>query len=102
VRRTSVVLLKVTYDPGWTVTVDGRPTPTEMIAPAFVGVRVGPGRHVVVFSYQGFSYYPELFVLALLALLALGCGPWLWARREQLIGAIGGAFGKRAGDVKAG
>jgi hypothetical protein len=56
----------------------------------------------VVFSYQGFSYYPELFVLALLALLALGCGPWLWARREQLIGAIGGAFGKRAGDVKAG
>jgi hypothetical protein len=102
VRRTSVVLLKVTFDPGWTVTVDGRPAPTEMIAPAFVGVRVGPGRHVVVFSYQGFSYYPELFVLALLALLALGCGPWLWARREQLIGAIGGAFGKRAGDVKAG
>jgi hypothetical protein len=56
----------------------------------------------VVFSYRAFSYYPELFVLALLALLALGCGPWLWARREQLIGAFGSAFGHRAGDAKAG
>jgi uncharacterized membrane protein YfhO len=102
VRRTSVVLLKVTYDPGWTVTVDGRPAPTEMIAPAFVGVRVGPGRHVVVFQYQAFSFYPELFVLALLAALALGCGPWLWARREQLIRTIGGAFGDRASGAKAG
>jgi hypothetical protein len=73
-----------------------------MIAPAFVGVRVGPGRHVVVFSYQAFSFYPELFVLALLAALALSCGPWLWARREQLIGALGGAIGKRAGKTKAG
>ncbi len=102
VRRTSVVLLKVTYDPGWTATVDGRPAPTEMIAPAFVGVRVGPGRHVVVFSYQAFSFYPELFVLALLVALALGCGPWLWPRREQLVRAFGGALRKRAGGAKAG
>ena len=85
--RTSVVLLKESFDPGWTVTVDGRPEPTEMIAPAYVGVRVGAGHHVVVFRYQAYPDYPELFGLALAAILALGFGPWLWRRRVLGSGA---------------
>ena len=72
--RTAVVLLKVSYDPGWTVTVDGKPAKTEMIAPAYVGVRVSRGIHVVKFRYQAFQYYPELFGLAGLALLILAFG----------------------------
>jgi Bacterial membrane protein YfhO len=72
--RTAVVLLKVSYDPGWTVTVDGKPVKTEMIAPAYVGVRVSRGLHVVKFRYQAFKYYPELFGLAALALLILAFG----------------------------
>ena len=85
--RTSVVLLKESFDPGWTVTVDGRPEPTEMVAPAYVGVRVGAGHHVVVFRYQAYPDYPELFGLALAAILALGFGPWLWRRRVPGSGA---------------
>jgi hypothetical protein len=85
--RTSVVLFKESFDPGWTVTVDGRREPTEMIAPAYVGVRVGAGHHVVVFRYQAYPDYPELFGLALAALLALGFGPWLWRRRVPGSGA---------------
>lgn len=81
--RKAVVLLKVSYDPGWTVTVDGKEEPTEMIAPAYVGVRVGPGTHVVEFRYQAFSYYPELFALALATLVVLGAGPSCWRRWKK-------------------
>lgn len=83
VKRTAVVVLKVTFDPGWTVSVDGRPEPTEMIAPAYVGVRVGPGTHVVIFRYRAYPDYPELFALGLMALLALGFGPLYWDRRRR-------------------
>lgn len=72
--RTAVVLLKVSYDPGWTVTVDGRRAKTEFIAPAYIGVRVSKGTHVVKFRYRAFPYYPELFALAGIAVLLLGFG----------------------------
>jgi len=78
--RTAVVLLKSSFDPGWTVTVDGIPAKTEMLAPALVGVTVGPGRHIVVFQYQAYPDYPLLFAIALLTLLGFGLGPYLWRR----------------------
>ncbi len=62
--RPAVVLLKESFDPGWHVSVDGRPAATEMLAPARVGVRIPAGRHRVVFFYEGYSWYPELFALA--------------------------------------
>jgi len=52
------------YDPGWRALVDGRAVATEMVAPALVGVRVGPGVHTVRFVYKGFPDYPQLLVLA--------------------------------------
>lgn len=94
--RTAVVLLKATYDPDWTVTVDGKPRPTEMIAPAYVGVRVGPGTHVVAFRYRPFAYYPELAALGLLAAVILACAPPLWRRRERSHRTVAG------GDTNAG
>lgn len=72
--RTAVVVLKVSYDPGWTVLVDGKSAKTEFIAPAYVGVRVNKGTHLVKFRYQAFKYYPELFALAAIAILVLGFG----------------------------
>ena len=41
-RRRAVVLLKATYDPRWTVTVDGQHAKPEMMAPSLVGVEVPP------------------------------------------------------------
>jgi hypothetical protein len=69
--RSSVVLLSVSYNPGWQATVDGRASPTEMVAPALIGVRVGPGVHTVRFVYRGFPDYPQLFVLAAIGLIGL-------------------------------
>jgi len=69
--RPGVVLLSASFDPGWRATVDGRPAPVQMLAPALVGVAVGTGTHRVEFTYQGFAYYPELLLLAGLVLVAL-------------------------------
>ncbi|MCU1492265.1 MAG: Bacterial rane protein YfhO, partial [Acidimicrobiaceae bacterium] len=63
VERTAVVLLSASYDPGWQATVDGRRVATEMVAPALVGVRVGPGLRTVRFVYRGFPDYPQLLLL---------------------------------------
>jgi hypothetical protein len=76
--RTATVVLSASYDPGWHATVDGRPTPTVMVAPALVGVVVGPGTHTVTFHYDGYGSYDALFGLALVVLAALALGPPVW------------------------
>jgi hypothetical protein len=79
-RRNCVVVLSASYDPGWSATVDGRPVATQMIAPALVGVPVGPGVHAIVFRYDGFGSYDELWALSVLVLLGLGLGPLAWRK----------------------
>lgn len=85
VRRPAVVLLHSSYDPGWVATVDGKRTPTEMVAPALVGVPVDPGRHEVVFTYERYGALPALLGLAVLTLGASALGPlaWKWRRRRH-------------------
>lgn len=75
--KPGTLLFSVAYDPGWHAWVDGRPTPTEMLAPALVGVKLAPGRHYIVFRYIGFRWYPELWVCGLLSLV----GAFLLGRR---------------------
>jgi hypothetical protein len=81
--RRSTVVLSASYDPGWHATVDGRPAPTVMVAPALVGVVVGPGVHTVTFSYAGYGSYTALFVLALVVLAALAVAPLGWRRLRR-------------------
>ncbi|HUI02038.1 MAG TPA: YfhO family protein [Acidimicrobiales bacterium] len=69
--RRAVAVLSASFDPGWTVQVDGRPARTEMLAPALVGVALTPGAHTVVFRYGGFGLYPVLFAVVALTALAL-------------------------------
>jgi hypothetical protein len=75
--RAGALLFSVSYDPGWRAWVDGRPVPTEMLAPALVGIRLGAGVHHVVFRYVGFRWYPELWALGLAGLAAA-----FWAGRR--------------------
>jgi hypothetical protein len=82
-RRRAVVLLKVSYDPGWTATVDGRRVRTIMLAPALVGVEVSRGTHQVVFTYHGYADYPILIAVAVATQLGVGVGPWWWRRRGR-------------------
>ena len=81
-RRRAVVLLKVSYDPGWRATVDGHPTPTVMLAPALVGVVVPSGAHRVVFTYHGYGDYRFLVGVAVVTQLGVGFGPWWWRSRR--------------------
>jgi hypothetical protein len=85
--RRSTVVLSASYDPGWHATVNGHPAPTVMVAPALVGVVVGPGVHTVTFSYAGYGSYTALFVLALAVLAALAFAPLGWRRLRQSTGA---------------
>ncbi|HWF79214.1 MAG TPA: YfhO family protein, partial [Streptosporangiaceae bacterium] len=78
-RRRAVVVLSASFDPGWSVTVDGRGVATQMISPALVGVAVPAGVHQLTFRYAGFAGYPELLALAV---LALAVSAWLSLRRR--------------------
>src|SRR5262249_16216617 len=69
--RPATVLLKSTYDPRWTVTVDGRPAKTVMMAPSLVGVDVPAGQHVVRFKYRPYGNYPLLLAIGFVTLLGL-------------------------------
>ena len=69
--RTAAVVLSSSFDPGWSVRVDGRPAAVEMLAPALPAVRVGPGVHSITFSYIGFGFYPELFAVGVVTLVVL-------------------------------
>ena len=85
--RRSTVVLSASYDPGWHATVNGRPAPTVMVAPALVGVVVGPGVHTVTFSYAGYGSYTPLFVLAVVVLAVLAVAPLGWRRLRRSTGA---------------
>jgi hypothetical protein len=79
--RHAVVLLKASYDPRWTVTVDDVAQKPMMMAPSLVGVDVPPGRHVVEFKYRPYSHYTLLLTIGALTLLGLA----LFPRREALV-----------------
>ena len=81
--RRATVVLSASYDPGWHATVNGRPVPTVMVAPALVGVVVGPGVHTVTFNYTGYGSYDALFVLALAVFVVLAVAPLVWRRARD-------------------
>jgi hypothetical protein len=79
-RKPGTLLFSAAYDPGWHAWVDGRPMPTEMLAPALVGVHLAPGEHHIVLRYSGFQWYPELWAFGLLGV----AGMFLIGRRRDL------------------
>lgn len=80
-RQPGVVVLSASFDPGWTVTVDGRVGAIQMVAPALVATAVPAGAHRIVFRYDGFAAYPELFALSGLTLFAVLVGGALRRRK---------------------
>jgi hypothetical protein len=93
--RAAVVLLKASYDPRWTATVDGVRAKPTMMAPSLVGVQVPAGTHDVRFRYAPYDQYPLLLAIGALALLALALLP----RREALRRLLRArARGPRVGD----
>ncbi len=81
-RRPGSLLASVAFDPGWRAVVDGKPAPVSMLAPAVMGVAVGPGEHTVVLRFYGFSWYPELWALSLAAVAGMA----MYGRRRSPAG----------------
>ncbi|MGH9268033.1 MAG: YfhO family protein, partial [Acidimicrobiales bacterium] len=48
----ALVVVAETWFPGWEASVDGRPTTVVKADATFLGVPVGPGRHVITLAYQ--------------------------------------------------
>lgn len=80
-------MLSTSYDPGWTATVNGRPQPTLMVAPALVAVDVPAGTDHVVFRFHGYGDYPELLALSGLTLVMLAAVPVSLRRARRRRGA---------------
>jgi hypothetical protein len=78
-RRRGAAVLKVAFDPGWRVTIDGEEAQTFIAAPALVGVIVPEGEHVLVFTFRS---APPTWLFLLLGGLAL-----FGARRASRWGA---------------
>ena len=80
-RRPAVVVLKMSYHPRWTVTVDGERADPVLVAPGFLAVEVPAGRHDVAFRYRAISGWETLAWMALGALGLLGLV--MWDRRSR-------------------
>jgi uncharacterized membrane protein YfhO len=82
--RAAGVLLKESFDPRWTVTVDGTTRKPVMIAPSLVGVEVPAGTHTIAFRYKPYPNYPILVTIGLLSVVALT----IWPRRRSLTSRV--------------
>ena len=89
-RRPGVVVLSASYDPGWTATVNGRPVPARMVAPALVAVNVPAGTDRVEFRFHGYGDYPAPLALSGLSLALIAVVP-VCARRARRRRDAGGA-----------
>jgi hypothetical protein len=47
-----LLVVSESHDPGWLVSIDGNPAEVEQVNGEFLGCLVGPGRHVVEFSFR--------------------------------------------------
>ena len=72
VERSSVLVMTDTWDPGWSATVDGQAAPVLQADHALRGVRLGPGQHRVVFSFEPSWLLPGVLIsLSSLAVVIL-------------------------------
>ncbi|MGA7670726.1 MAG: YfhO family protein [Nitrolancea sp.] len=69
----TMVMVKVTYHPGWHVTIDGNTVEPVMLMPSFVGIPVPAGTHSVQLTYESGSLRDLLgiFGIVLLGLTAV-------------------------------
>ena len=80
-RRQGVVLVKTSFDPRFVAFVDGQEVPTQMLAPALVGIPVDEGEHDVVLTYRPYPGYGPLFLLGASTIAAL----WAAGRKRRRV-----------------
>ena len=83
----STLVFKLTYNPNWTVTVDGRSVATYMVSPSLLAVDLPAGRHAVSATYRSGPLKAPLLGLGALTLLAMA-GVTLRQRRPAMAGLV--------------
>ena len=78
VKSASMVMAKVTFHPGWRVTVDGTTVKPVMLMPSFVGIPVTPGTHRIQMTYQASRLRLILELLGVLTLTLIALAEWRW------------------------
>ncbi|NQT46898.1 MAG: NPCBM/NEW2 domain-containing protein [Candidatus Omnitrophica bacterium] len=84
VNKPSYLLLRTSYHPNWRVLVDGIKTDTDMLSPAFIGVKLDKGRHTVTFRYRTGALKWGLFLGGLLIFFLL----WIRKDHDRLLNGI--------------
>jgi len=90
-KRPGLVILADTFDPGWSLTIDGAPAPIFRTNRVMRGAAVKAGRHTLDYTYNPASFRlgAGISIAGLLALIALVC--WAWESlhlKLQLIRAV--------------
>jgi len=65
------LMLKTNYHPGWQVSLDYQKVEPVMLAPGFIGIKVTPGVHQALFSYQPSNWRFPLLLFGIFILLIL-------------------------------
>jgi hypothetical protein len=85
-RQPGLIVLADVFDPGWRLTIDGRPAPVWRANLLMRAAAVSAGAHTLVYSYQPASvrFGAWASLTGLVALIGLA----LWARGRQPVGPI--------------
>jgi hypothetical protein len=67
----ATLVIKESYHPNWRVTVDGQAVETFMVSPSYIGITLPAGEHFVTAEYRSTAVKAPLFVVGLLAIVAL-------------------------------
>jgi hypothetical protein len=80
--RPGLIVLADTYDPGWSLTIDGVSAPIYRTNRLMRGAAVKAGRHALVYTYDPASFRIGLglSIVGLVILAALV--PWAWSTRQ--------------------
>ncbi len=82
--RTGVVVLNDTYYPGWRAYVDGKQTTLLRADALFRGVVVGPGEHLVEFTYEPQSFVAGVAITSATIASGIAAAFFLRMRRRRV------------------
>lgn len=82
---TCLVILRQTYHPSWVATVDGKRVESFAVFPFYTAVKVSPGTHEIVFTYEPSILKKTLFILFLggMGILVITTGIIYFAKKRE-------------------